>query len=122
MVNVGMLSLVLAVYFSIFLFSLYQLRQIFDTLRKGNPFVEENAGRLRRMGAAALAYTLFDPAARILGTLLILKHYRIDRAQWDTSLSLTIEVTPLFLAGVLLILSEVFRQGSELRKEQQLTV
>jgi len=97
------------------------LRSVFRSLRSGSPFVAANARRLHRMGLTVLAIE----ALRILvtTTLIAPEMKALDSVEgqgWrvDVGPSWTI----VFVACVFLILAEVFRRGTEMQDEQELTV
>ncbi len=99
---------------------LYQLRKFFDTLVAGSPFVSENARRLRLIGLVIVAVEIFR-------VLLVFGQSLYLRAHIATiGISLRNDPRPhlgvLFLGLVMLVIAEVFRRGTELHEEQQLTV
>jgi hypothetical protein len=99
---------------------IYQLRQVFRTLVAGTPFVRANAVRIRFIGLVIVAMEV----ARffiLLGQSLFLK---ANFAFAGLSLS-TIprpNLGAILIGIVVLVIAEVFRQGTELREEQELTV
>ncbi len=101
---------------SVFLIIVKQLRQICDTLVTGDPFVPENANRLRVIWIAAAAGEIL----RLVATFII---------SWvgKTAEGTPIEATDLrvyvwFMVLALIILAEVFREGARMRQEAKLTV
>ena len=99
---------------------LYQLRRVFGTLAAGDPFVRENATRIRMIGFAVLGMEL----VRVL--VLSAQAYYLRANFSFTGIQLRTLPHPdlgvLFLGLVLLVIAEVFRQGADLREEQSLTV
>lgn len=105
-----------------FLFvSLRKLRAIFRTLRTGDPFVPENAGRIRFLGFTVIVSEL------ILRGATFWMYFAFVANQFGIA---GMKLRPLFefngsviFAGLaLLIVAEVFRLGTDLRREQELTV
>jgi len=101
---------------AVFLIIVHQLREICRTLVTGDPFVPENANRLRVIWIAAAAGELL----RLVSTFII---------SWisKTADGVAIQATDLrvyvwFMVLALIILAEVFREGARLRQEQKLTV
>ncbi len=96
------------------------LRGVFGTLVAGDPFVPENARRLRMIaivvGAAEVIRLLIGVVVPLLGVGLGLEHSG-ERA-----------ITIGFDAGVwlsvltLFVLSQVFTEGAALREDQQMTI
>jgi len=106
----------------VFLFlALRQLRAIFRTLKEGHPFVPENARRIRFLGIAAIAFELLYRGS------IFWMYFAFVANRFGIS---GVRLRPLFdpawgaiLAGlVLLVISEVFRVGAEMKAEQELTV
>lgn len=99
---------------------LAKLREIFQTLKAANPFVPANAGRIRFIGLAVI-FGEFARAAIEFG-------YAVDVAWYFRTIVLTIRpdfepnVLVILLGLIVLVLSEVFRLGTLMQEEQQLTV
>ncbi|MDG1825152.1 MAG: DUF2975 domain-containing protein [Henriciella sp.] len=92
-----------------------QLRSILVTLAEGDPFVPENAPRLTKIAIAiGLIEIIRNCAVLILSATMDLgEGYRgglgVNLAAWGAVL-------------VLLILAQVFKEGSRLREEQKMTI
>jgi hypothetical protein len=97
-----------------------QLRRIFATLVAGDPFVPENAGRLRRIAWAVIGLELARYAIQITTALIVTafgqpasgvleSDFRPSLAAWAAAL-------------VLFVLAQVFREGARLRQQDQLTI
>lgn len=98
-----------------------QLRLICATLIKGDPFVPDNAKRLRVIWIAVAVSEIFRLVANIgLSSL----HAKGETMAGSSSQDLLINLRPyvwLFVL-VLIVLAEVFREGARLRQEQKFTV
>ncbi|PHR60147.1 MAG: hypothetical protein COA43_07550 [Robiginitomaculum sp.] len=104
-----------------FLVILKQLRLICQTLVSGDPFVPENAQRLRVIWiAVAIAEILRLVSATGLATLHANGQNIVDAP--DQTLTMDLRLYVWFSVLVLIVLSEVFREGARLRQEQKLTV
>ncbi|MEE2921768.1 DUF2975 domain-containing protein [Hyphomonas sp.] len=90
----------------------FQLRRILATLSDGDPFVPENARRLRFI-AIAIALTQLLTILIQLATPVMFKEAtispRIDLIAWAS-------------VAALFILSQVFREGTRLRDEEKMTI
>lgn len=109
-------SLIMVVGAGAFLIILKQLRLICQTLVKGDPFVPQNAQRLRIIWIAVAIAEVF----RLVSGLVMSK--MISNGTPNTELTLDLRVFVWFLVLALITLSEVFREGARMRQEQKLTV
>jgi len=104
-----------------FLIILKQLRLICSTLVSGDPFVPENAGRLRIIW---ITTALAEILRLIANTMLSSLHKTGEKlvADADNILTIDLRLYIWFSVLVLMVLAEVFREGARLRQEQKLTV
>ncbi|MEM9054934.1 MAG: DUF2975 domain-containing protein [Pseudomonadota bacterium] len=92
-----------------------QLRRILSTLAEGDPFVPENAPRLTRIAIAiGLIEVIRMSSVLILATTVDLgegyvANININLAVWGAIV-------------VLLILAQVFKEGTRLREEEKMTI
>lgn len=96
-------------------FWLRQLRRIIDSVRQGNAFAPENAGRLSNMGWLTVGIEVFSIKAGAVAAY-IAKH--VENMHLDVGLSLG----GILMALVLFILARVFREGARMREELEGTV
>ncbi len=97
----------------VIVFICLQLRRILSTLAEGDPFVPDNAPRLTRI---AIALGAMELASMALSASRLL-----DRSP-DEGWSLSINVTLWAAVAALLVLSQVFREGTRLREEEKMTI
>ena len=96
---------------------LNMLAKIVRTVQAGDPFVEANIGRLRGMWILIAAIEVFR----------MVIYSAADIALNGTSVTpaetgIDIRIGTWFLVLVIAVLSEAFRQGAEMRREQELTI
>jgi len=108
------------VYAGVLLFVIHQLRMVFRSLVDGNPFSLENASRIRLIG-------LFFIFGEIAVSMLVFVCQLYVESALDTSgltidPGLDIELSPIFGGLVLLVIAEVFRLGTKLQEDRDLTV
>lgn len=98
----------------------YLLRKIFATLTTPQPFDPRNADRLRRI---AFLVMLFAPLELFndLFTHITIGH-GFSREKVNFLLQPEIDFQFLILGAVLLVIAEVFRIGTQLHEENELTV
>ncbi len=96
--------------FGVLLYVVERLLEILKTLRFGSPFVKENAERFRKLGWALL---IGEGSKILIGVVA-----EITKADVDVGLD---GITLIAVVAVF-VLSEVFREGSALKEEQDLTV
>lgn len=109
-------SLIMIVGAGAFLIILNQLRHICKTLVMGDPFVPENAQRLRTIWIAVAIAEVFRLASGIIMSKMMIGE------TVNAELTLDLRIFVWFLVLALITLSEVFREGARLRQEQKLTV
>jgi hypothetical protein len=88
---------------------LTRLLAMIDTVRAGDPFVPENAARLRTIAWCLLVVQLFQLACGLF--IGILSRAGADVGDWDPSLSGWIAVLLLF------VLARVFEEGARIRAD-----
>lgn len=99
---------------------IYQLRQVFRSLVAGEPFVRANGTRIRFIGLVIILMEILKMVILWRFSLFVRNNFTIE--------GLTLSVTPrpdlgvILLGLVVLVIAAVFRQGIELREEQELTV
>jgi len=108
----GML-LIIDLYFVGGIIVVDRLRNIFRTLIGGDPFHPENARRLRIIGAALAILELGRYAVAAWTRLMFHGAFHISGS---------VSLTTWFAVLVIVVLSEVFREGARLRGEAELTI
>jgi hypothetical protein len=93
-----------------------RLRRIFATLSAGDPFVPENADHLRVIAFVIGAFEIARLAAAALAASLV------HDSGTELPIPTDINVIVWFAVLSLFVLAEVFREGSRLRADQQLTI
>ena len=98
----------------------YQLRKIFANLKAGQPFIPENARRIRAIGLLVILACLVQSFLGFgLGTILA-KNLAIEGVTIRPQLNFGLDG---FLIGLaILVLAEVFRYGAALQEDRDLTV
>jgi hypothetical protein len=117
LVYVGFLAIVaiLALWFRF----MQLLRQVIDSVGKGDPFAPENGGRLSRMGWIVVAtYALAVP----LGAVAAWVARNIEPDESPTVIDFDAGGGGLILVLTLFILARVFRHGTALRDDLEGTV
>ena len=111
---------VLALVFAACLYFVKQLKDIVLTMDQQDPFVADNARRVRAIGVLTLAFAVFKG----IGQLAISGFADSTVIPTGFSLNGRIEVpVGLLIVGVaVVVLSEVFRHGTQIRKDQSLTI
>lgn len=96
-----------------FLLVVSRLRDIFATLKAGDPFHPENVNRLRVVALGLAWLELVRYAVWVLGALLP------PQAAPDRP---NLSLAAWFSVLVVVVLAEVFREGARLRRESELTI
>ncbi|MEM1147911.1 MAG: DUF2975 domain-containing protein [Pseudomonadota bacterium] len=92
-----------------------QLQRILSTLAEGDPFVPENAPRLTHI---AIAIGLIE-VIRIVAVLILAATIDLG-SEYEASININLAVWGAVI--VLLILSQVFKEGTRLREEEKMTI
>ena len=96
------------------------LRKIFDTLTDNRPFIAANAGRLSKIGILMLLYVPVKIAEDLVRHSKATMHFLIDNTTLSTKFEIPFET---IIAGlIVLVIAEIFRIGTRLKEEQELTV
>ena len=117
--TLGLLATVLVVVVCIFFF-FKRLRQIVETVGRGDPFAPENAARLTAMAWLALAAQLLMYLAKAFALQVEAWVRSLEEATLQVDVSLDIE--GIVLVIVLFILARVFRHGTAMREDLEGTV
>lgn len=112
--------IVILLMLSIGLLIIYQLRRIFATMAGKTPFVGENVRRIRIIGIAVIIGSLLNTIARIMIGIYISSIVHVPGVELYANHK--VDFGGIFLGGVTIILSEVFRYGVRLQEEQDHTV
>lgn len=106
---------IITAYFTGFFAIVRLLRQLFATLLVNDPFQPQNVDRLRAIGGILFGVTLGGWLARRLAAT------HIAPGALDAP-DVTQLFTPAFAIIIVFVLAEVFREGSRLRQESELTI
>ena len=102
------------------LFALVLLRRIFDTMTIGTPFLPENATRIRWLGFIAIGVAVVEQVIEIGLGLLVLDN--VSSSGLDIDYHFDLNLGAVFVGLIILALAEVFRHGTSLQAESDLTV
>ena len=98
----------------------WELRRVFRNVVQGKPFAEDNARRLRRVGFVLVGWPVVAPILEYFQTMLMLRELWVRGLILSPPIDINLE---LFFAGLaVVVLSEIFRQASDLQRDQSLTV
>jgi hypothetical protein len=102
------------------LYAIWILREILKSVLAGEPFAPANSRRLRRIGFIVLALAVVVPGAEYLIGQAFLRRLTVEGLSLSPAFRLSKDV---ILTGLLfLVLSVIFRHGTELEEERALTV
>lgn len=104
------------------LFIADRLRRILITLIEGDPFVPENAGHLRAIAIAIAVYQIIRYGAHGIIALMFTVFGRPVESGVSIQPQFGLNIGAWIAVIALLVLSEVFREGTRLRDEQKLTI
>ena len=106
--------------FAFVLCVLSQLRCVFRALSAGTPFAGDNARRIRWVGFAVIAGELAQTGIVYFWSSYLSRHFTANGL--DFVAVADFNVSALLTGLVILVISEVFREGARLQEEQSLTI
>ncbi|MFD3000358.1 DUF2975 domain-containing protein [Pontibacter toksunensis] len=106
--------------FSISLTITYLLRRLFRSLTQNDPFIVENAQRLRLIAFLIMLIPLTSFVHDFIVNWFLKQNFLIDGS--GIRAHLNIDLKTLFVGLVVLVIAEIFRVGARLKEEQELTV
>jgi len=97
-----------------------KLREIFRTLRDGEPFARENAARIRRIGIGVILLELLRSGAVLYWSYSGAALVTASGARFIPASHIS---APGILYGVVILaIAQIFREGTRLREEESLTI
>ena len=109
-----------AVMFAFGLWVLGQLSAVFRTLRDRQPFVPDNAIRIRRIGYAVIVGELARAAMVFFANSYAMAHFSAEGLRFDARPD--VNLFAIVHGLVILAIAEVFRAGTRLNEDQSLTI
>ncbi|HKT82196.1 MAG TPA: DUF2975 domain-containing protein [Vicinamibacterales bacterium] len=119
-VFVAAAAVVLMIVLALVAWVLAQLRALFATLRAGRPFVAANALRLRRIAYAVIAAEFARSLFTYFGSRYVMTHFTLQGGQFVARFDISGRV--LIGGLIVLVIAEVFNEGTRLNDEQSLTI
>ena len=103
--------------FSLILAIVYNLRNLFRSLKAGEPFAYENFARLQRIGLFVLSFALVDIGKSLFNRYLLQQNFWDHGKYYSAKLSFGIDV--ILIGLVILVLAGIFRHGYKLKTENE---
>ena len=97
-----------------------QLRALFRTLRDGRPFVPANATRVRRIAWAVIVGELARSVVVFFENYYAMTHFSAAGLTFDARPH--VNVFAIVNGLIILVISEVFREGTRLEEDRSLTI
>lgn len=107
------------------LFALYliaQLRAIFVSLERGAALTQQNAGRVRGIGIAVIAWYLALPVMQYFGGRAALSYLSFDVPGLRLQPAFELNGLGLLVGLAIVVLAGVLLEAAGIRKEQELTI
>lgn len=106
--------------FAISLSITFLLRRVFDSLARRQPFVVENARRLKLIAFLLMVSPLLSFIKDILGDWFVRSYFLNNHSAFVLKTDFNLM---MLLAGlVLLVVAEIFNLGAKIKEEQELTI
>lgn len=113
-------ALIVIVILAFALYVISQLRGVVRTVGAGQPFVPENALRIRRVALALIAGELAGSAIVFAENYYAMTYVPVAGLQFDAWPR--VDVVSIGYGLIILVIAEVFRIGTRLDEEQSLTI
>ena len=97
-----------------------QLRHVFRSLSAGVPFAADSARRIRWVGIAVIAGEIVRTVIVYFWSAYLSQHFTANGLNFTATADFN--VTAVLNGLVILVISEVFREGARLQDEQSLTI
>lgn len=117
--NTAGMVFTVVVAFSFLIMGTYQLKLIFLSFKKDEPFAEFNIARIRKIGLILIGYAVAQLLYSIALNQYLMAHYKWGS---DIHLTLNLNFSALFTGATLIIIAEVFKLGASMDNEQKLTI
>jgi hypothetical protein len=111
---------IVAIILALVLWGLGQLIAVFRTLRDRQPFVPENATRIRRIGFAVMLAELGRVALVFSANAYAMTHFTANGLRFNVRPDLNL--FPIVHGLIIVAIAEVFRAGTRLDEDQSLTI
>lgn len=119
LINTLIMLLIVMVIGSFFILATYQLKLIFSSFNKHDPFMWLNTTRLRNFGFIIGAYSLAQLAYNIALNQYLTTHFKFGG---PIQLTYSFNFSALFTGVTIIVIAGVFKMGAELDSEQKLTI
>jgi hypothetical protein len=110
----------IVVLFGVLLWALTQLRRIFRSLSRGLLFIPENARRIRWVGFTVIFGELARTALVYFWSYYTSVHFTANGLRFIASTDFN--ATTMISGLAIVVIAEVFREGTRLHEEQSLTI
>jgi len=102
----------------IFLWIIYCLQKLVQTVEQNHPFDQANPGRIRRIAYGVFVWILL----RVFSEIMMKGLSDVLKTENFFDLLLCDVLTPVFLGTAILVIAKVFETGVRLEQDQTLTV
>ena len=106
----------------IVLYGLFQMRALFTSLTGGQPFAEENALRIKKIGFAVICWYAVTPFLQYFGGRAVLSDIALSAQSIQLYPAFELGVGGVFTGLAIIALSGVLREATKIHQEQELTI
>jgi hypothetical protein len=106
----------------IFLFGLLHMRRLFASVIKGEPFAQENAGRIKTIGYVFIGWHVIYPLLQYFGGRLMLNDIGFNVQGILLHPAFELNIAGIFAGFAIIVLSGILREATRIHHEQSLTV
>jgi hypothetical protein len=105
---------------AVILWGLSQLQAVFRTLRDGQPFVADNAPRIRSIAFIVIFGELIRAGLVFAANYYAMTHFSAGGVRFDAEVD--VNIFAIIHGLIILVIAEIFRVGTQLDEDQSLTI
>ena len=104
------------------LFGLLQMRRLFASLIKAQPFAEGNSGYIQKIGYAFIGWHIIHPLLQYFGSRAILNDIVFNVQGIQLYPAFELNIVGVFAGLAIIVLASVLREAANIHQEQSLTI
>jgi len=108
--------------YAIFIYVINLLRKILKNLSDGKQFNNQNGIYIRNIGLIVIVGSIVQLVLNVFSTFYLSSNTTFENLNIISNIDISPSLNTLFLGFVILVISQIFKLGTELKSEQDLTI